>query len=260
MTKIYEDGILHLTIIVKKLMFVQKGFDVMKENAIKKINKIGKAGYIISNIGKAVVGVGIVMVLTVLMVCLCMPKDFVKLKLDARAKMEVNLEKFGISFSEKDRQRITKELTEGTMTLDGEEYGIETLEVNETGFDMTACGTTREFTLKNLILPLILGIVYLAMTMVTLFFIGFLCKEIRDCVTPFADGVINKMKNLAISLVPWAVISGFTNTVSNSILSGKTQISYSVNLDMLMVILVIFALTYIFKYGAMLQQESDETL
>jgi len=43
-------------------------------------------------------------------------------------------------------------------------------------------------------------------------------------------------------------------------MSGSSKVSLSINIAVVFTIVVIFALTYIFKYGAVLQQESDETL
>jgi hypothetical protein len=43
-------------------------------------------------------------------------------------------------------------------------------------------------------------------------------------------------------------------------MSGAPKVTLSINLAVIFTVLVIFALAYIFKYGAVLQQESDETL
>ena len=68
------------------------------------------------------------------------------------------------------------------------------------------------------------------------------------------------MTSFAFSLIPWVFLSSLVNSVSNSITTGGPHVSLSINLGMILIILVIFALTLIFKYGAVLQQESDETL
>jgi len=59
-------------------------------------------------------------------------------------------------------------------------------------------------------------------------------------------------------LIPWTVVS----TVSDVVLyhSERFPINFSVNINMVIVVLLVLALVYIFKYGAVLQQESDETL
>jgi len=37
-------------------------------------------------------------------------------------------------------------------------------------------------------------------------------------------------------------------------------ITFGIDFGVVLIILIVFALVYIFKYGAVLQQESDETL
>lgn len=68
------------------------------------------------------------------------------------------------------------------------------------------------------------------------------------------------MKNLAISLIPWVVLSNISDMFLQYIMTGNYNIALSINLKIVLVIVLIFALIYIFKYGAVLQQESDETL
>ena len=68
------------------------------------------------------------------------------------------------------------------------------------------------------------------------------------------------MKHLAVALIPWCIISSVSDSTFSSIVSGKPSFSLSVDLGMVLVVLVVLVLVYIFKYGAVLQQESDETL
>ena len=56
------------------------------------------------------------------------------------------------------------------------------------------------------------------------------------------------------------LLSGISENVIESALTGGKNMLFSVDLSTVLVILLIFALTYIFKYGAQLQTESDETL
>ena len=100
----------------------------------------------------------------------------------------------------------------------------------------------------------------ITMVMVTLCFISSLCKAFRDCESPFEENVVRKMRNLAYSLIPWAIFSTITNSVADSLLMNKVSVNFTVDLGVIMIVLVVFVLVHIFKYGAMLQQESDETL
>jgi hypothetical protein len=91
-------------------------------------------------------------------------------------------------------------------------------------------------------------------------FASSLCKAFRDCETPFEDNVIKKMQNLAYSLIPWVFVSAATDSVVSSLTTNMVAITFGIDFGVVLIILIVFALVYIFKYGAVLQQESDETL
>ena len=94
-----------------------------------------------------------------------------------------------------------------------------------------------------------------------LFFVGALCKAFRYCESPFEENVIKKMQNLAISLIPWTIISAIADSFATSLLdAGSFEFGIGVDMNVVLVIILIFGLVYIFKYGAVLQRESDETL
>jgi hypothetical protein len=86
-----------------------------------------------------------------------------------------------------------------------------------------------------------------------------LCKAFAKCNSPFDEEVIKKMRLFAISLIPWSVFSMLGNYMI-AYMSGSPKVNLSINIAVVFTIVVIFALTYIFRYGAVLQQESDETL
>ena len=70
--------------------------------------------------------------------------------------------------------------------------------------------------------------------------------SLEKCSSPFEENVLNQMKKFSLSLIPWVLF--------NFIIYGP------LNLTLLIIILIVFLITSIFKYGAELQKESDETL
>ena len=68
------------------------------------------------------------------------------------------------------------------------------------------------------------------------------------------------MQNLAYALIPWAFATSFKDAATESLIKGGNDFAWSLDLGVVLVVLVVFLLVYIFKYGAILQQESDETL
>ena len=87
---------------------------------------------------------------------------------------------------------------------------------------------------------------YVAFTLIVVIFAGKLAKALEKCQSPFEESVTKAMKHFALSLfIPFAFMIG-----ENGILS----------LSLILTILAVIMFSYIFSYGAKLQQESDETL
>ena len=125
---------------------------------------------------------------------------------------------------------------------------------------MSGNGEMGDFNLRKLVVPLVAVTLHLIMTLITLFFIGALFKAVGKCQSPFEEDVIKKMRMFAYSLIPWVVFSSISDMASEGIFNNRVKFSLSVNFNMVFVVLMILALTYIFQYGAVLQRESDETL
>ena len=100
-----------------------------------------------------------------------------------------------------------------------------------------------------------------AATFASVYFFGNLAKAFRYCVSPFDANVIDAMRKFAYSLIPWVVLDSVTATAASG-LGGSlgNSVNININLGMLFMVLVVFGLCYVFRYGAVLQQESDETL
>ena len=90
--------------------------------------------------------------------------------------------------------------------------------------------------------------------------IALLCRALRDCKSPFDDTVIRRMRNFAFSIIGWCVLSVVCNLVISSIFASAIQVGVSFSLGNVLLVLVILGLCDIFRYGAKLQQEHDETL
>ena len=68
------------------------------------------------------------------------------------------------------------------------------------------------------------------------------------------------MQNLAYALIPWTVVTTISNSISDSVMNHKISLNFTLDLGVVLIGLVVLVLVHIFKYGAVLQQESDETL
>ncbi len=237
----------------------------MKQEAILKINKMGKIATIITVIAKICIIMALIGIFAATVAAAFIPKDFLAISNENRFLIDISFSSFGKTLTDEEvlqgRQEVEKMLEEETADR-ATTYSINAMDINNDGIyiDFTTVGDNIYFNLHNLVWVLLFVLFYLAMTLVTLFFIGFLFKAFQNCKSPFEQNVIKKMKNLAFSLIPWTVLSSVSGTVIRSFFSKSFQISFGIDLKIVMVVLIILALAYIFQYGAVLQQESDETL
>ncbi|MBQ5325201.1 MAG: hypothetical protein J6J58_07115, partial [Oscillospiraceae bacterium] len=63
-----------------------------------------------------------------------------------------------------------------------------------------------------------------------------------------------------ISIIPMALLQSVTDSITNSMMTGDIDIVLGIDLMTVILVILIFLLATIFKYGTMLQKESDETL
>ncbi|MBO5165389.1 MAG: DUF2975 domain-containing protein [Lachnospiraceae bacterium] len=230
----------------------------MKEQAIQKINKIGKVSNIITLIAKILVGIAMAITLIGAIICFIIPESMLKFDIASTMTMEMDYSELGVSMGEGDIAAAEAELKRTVLVEEDADFTDVVVEADK--ITMTGDLETFSFTMRDATWLAFMGALVLGLTFVTLFFIGALCKAFRDCNSPFEENVIRKMQNFAIALIPWAIVSTVVNSITNSLLNNKLSIMFSVDLGVVLIVLVVLVLVYIFKYGAVLQQESDETL
>lgn len=231
----------------------------MKEEAIKKINKIGKVSSVFALIAKIVIGMSMALLLVCAIICFFAPEELMTINIDEKIGLIFDVGSVDANLSEEDADEIQKEFAE-SFTVNGEEVQMENMVVTDDMLQVDSVVPTYSFTLRDLAWLMVVLAVNVAMVMVTLCFVSALCKAFRDCQSPFEENVVKKMSNLAYSLIPWAVLSTLANSVANSLMQNKISVNLTVDVGVIIIVLVVFVLVHIFKYGAMLQQESDETL
>lgn len=237
----------------------------MKKEAISKINKMGKIGHIIAKIATIFMVFGIVVVVAAMIAFAIMPKDLVTFKMSGSADVSVNLASIGQSITE---EEVLKELgikdvgadASGKLKLNQVEYGVDEVEIIEDTINLKTSAESVSFQLGDFQFLMIAALISILMVAVVVYFVQRLCKAFRYCESPFEEKVIKSMQHLAIAIIPWTLVSSILDTYMSSFLTNGGSISFEINVGNIVVCLVIFALTYVFKYGAVLQQESDETL
>ncbi len=231
-----------------------------KETAIGRINKIGKAGHIIALIARIVVIVGLVCTLIGLITLAVLPKDLFAIRYGGNGSFTLDLgdAKVADELMSNDNRLIE----DMTISLNGDRLTAGEASVRQEGTKIIAdlSGEGAAITPMSIIKLLATVIVYLGVTVVIVIFIELFCKALEKCVSPFDDAVIKALERLAWALIPWAFISTTAKSIMSSAFSTNTNISVGVNLTTILGVLLIFGLAQIFKYGALLQAESDETL
>lgn len=249
----------------------------MKEQAIQKINKVGKISYIITVICKILVIAGLVCSVASGVICFSQPAEAMRVTQRSAMIVEMSKDALGQDITDAELAEMQAALENGeqmqiqqvrngmmgsglNMVSTGQTYVPIAMDVTDDGVTIDLITDGTSYTMHELAVLSLLIAVVMAMSIVTLTFIESLCKAFRDCETPFEENVIKKMQRLAICLIPWTLVSSAGDTIINSMMSGGMNWTFSLDLGVVLLVVIVLILVYIFKYGAVLQQESDETL
>lgn len=224
----------------------------MKNENVKKINTIGKVGYIILIITKIILIASAVAVVAVGILMLFMPDDFVTIKGNADAEIVVNTGDLPSFLGDNVVKVEESDIKFNSFSIDLDFLIKENkISDNKRSYDIEASLKEfdgRFFAVAASIACFVGAIMLVLWTIVVSFGIK-LAKALRDCDSPFEQNVILRMKRFGIALLPLGI--------GTIILQGVVSI---INLTTILLILVVLLFVFIFNYGAQLQQESDETL
>ena len=237
----------------------------MNNEIRKKVNTVGKVGHILAVIAKIFLIAGMVCMILGIAVGVIFPRDAVQADLSGEVTVHVSEKlykgKFPVIGSLEDPE-------DWNIKLAGEDFDELRVEKTDSGLDIIGSMSGQVPVLGAVFKGCVLGLVYLTAVLVTFFFLDALMKAFRTCETPFAPDVIRKMSNFAWSLIPMGLLSGFSGGEilpirffsANAFSVDGSDGEFTINISVILMILVVFALVQIFKYGAELQQQADETL
>ena len=232
----------------------------MENNNIQtKVNRIGKAGRIVSIILIVLLSMGALALVLGGIACAILPKDLVEVSLRPVVDVKVDKELMGDEWA-----NIDKLLSEAQEKA-GEEFegaGV-ALEKGDEGL-LVHVDPKEEadatFSLRDANRAIWAGLVGIASAIVTLVMFLKLCKAFEACRTPFDEPVIQRMTTFAWALIICAVVSCIAQASVGALLTGWQHMNFSLNLAPVFTALIVFFLCMIFRYGARLQREADETL
>jgi len=228
-----------------------------KENAIRKIQQGGRFGALAAKVLLVLISIGFVALLAGTVAIFALPKELQQLSIDVESKVHVLLPDVDSWLSQtlvRHGQDLDLVVTQNGFAPDPET----TVELRDDGLHVESVAQGQHFTLGQLRIVLPVALLYLLLTGLSLWFVKALCKALATCQSPFDPLVIRRIQQLAYSLLPWT-LAGLLAQLATSLLY-RSGITFSLNLNSVFVALLLLGLALIFKYGAILQQESDETL
>lgn len=236
----------------------------METQSIKKINLAGKIGYIISILLivctiVAMVGVGICTG-----AAFAVAKNEINVTLDTNVTITStgnflnNLSSFVKIDGVEDLTTLTEDAKDG-LTINDKDISELTVKEEDGGLNVKLKTNEISISMKKIIVCLIATFIYLLAITVALYKVKALMKSLKEAETPFAPEVINKMTIFANTLVVVIILKTVFDAIMSSISSGL-NIRLSIDLGSILLVAVIYLLIIVFKYGAKLQQESDETI
>lgn len=235
----------------------------MKNSSIKKINTAGLIGYIVSIILivgaiAGMVGIGIVTAGAI-----AVSKNDVNVKVATNIKVNSTgnfLDKLNSFISIDGIEDLSTLTDDAKDDLKINDSHISEISVQEEDGGLNINAKTNEITIsmKKIIIALILAFIFLGSVTVTLYMVKALMKSLKECETPFAEEVIKNMTRFATSLICVVILQFIFGGFWSSLTTGKYD--FNINIESILLVAVIYILITVFKYGAALQHESDETL
>ena len=235
----------------------------MNNSMKKKINTAGLIGYIISIL------LIIAMIACLVGTCIAAVGVGVISDEDVNVKTSTNINVTASgdilskldSFIKIDGVEELGDLSEGGKAENLEDSDLSELSVekSENGIKVNALTNEVTFSAKRLIFALVITAVYLLAIVIMLYMIKAFMKALKSCDTPFADNVIRPMQKFGYSLIPVVVLSMINNSAWEGFINSSS-FDFSINIEAILVLAVVFILIMVFKYGAELQKQSDETL
>ncbi|MBR3620231.1 MAG: DUF2975 domain-containing protein [Clostridia bacterium] len=238
----------------------------MNSNSIKRINAAGTAGYVISILMIICAIAALVAACIGTAAVVAVLKDDVSITVDSQAK--INLGSNSLSklkhFIGIDGLDDLEDMVNNTAGLDITVNGMNFKDVSAAEKDgrvvINAEGAKNVISLRRVLIFCIIGILYCAACVIALYMVKGLMNLLRKCETPFSDDIIKKLTAFAYSLIPVVILNGVLDG-AKPFLNGSAEFAgTNIDLTTLLIAAFIIILIMIFKHGALLQREADETV
>ncbi len=235
----------------------------MENQSVKKINIAGNIGYVISILLivcsiAAMVGIAIGTIATAVV-----SNNEINVKIATNVDISskgnfINKIIPFVSIDGVNLRNITEEVKDDIKVNDED---ISELSIQEQDGGLNIKAKTNEITIsmKKITIFLAATFVYLLIVTIALFMVKSLMKSLKTAETPFTPEIIKKMTTFANTLIAVVLARTIHGGFVSLLTSGK-EFNLSFDLSSILLVAVIYLLIFVFKYGAELQKESDETV
>lgn len=229
----------------------------MNTKLVKRMNTVGKVGYIVTIVVIVIMIIASVAITGIAITASVLPKDTISVNASAQADVTLNKDVFG---------GVTDDIVSGVNKDISEihDFGRGIFYASAENVDGSAVihanADTIRFQSGEVVPAIWVALIAVISFIVCAFFFKALMKELSAAESPFTDGIILKMRNFAIAILAASIISSVCKAIISAIFTMGHGFGLSFDFGSIITAVIIFVLTVVFRYGAQLQKESDETL
>ena len=218
----------------------------MKNETTEKINKVGRIGKIVAQVTKWISLVcACIILIGAFVVGVFLPADAIKFNGTAQGR---------ISYDGDAELTIAEDMQDININYKGAELKVNFEESPEQAGDniknVDITATAEKFTMKQFKGKMLFILIGTFLILSTLFVISIyvvkLCKILEKCYSPFEEEVLTAIKKLGYAFIPFGLVY--------IVFFGFSALAIVVT------VFVVILLMSVFRYGAELQQEADNTV
>lgn len=217
----------------------------MKNENVMKINNLGKISRILLTIIMIVIMVCIVCVPIIMVIFCALPDYGLKINGDMSVNIMVDDDSIPDKLFEVDESDFNSRILGVALKWIVKDEGVV-----DGDHLYTISGGVKDLTGKQVKLVIATACIAAEVVLVCLYvavvFARKLAKALENCNSPFEEAVLNRMKSFGIALAVWAAAVLLINGISGIIVAFA--------------VIIVLLFISIFKYGAQLQQQADDTV
>ncbi len=230
------------------------------DKSVRRIKAIGKVCRILSTVMMVLMIIGTAGLVVAGTVLAVIPQSAISAEVSGSADVTVSGD-WVDRIPDDQIGMIPEKIEEGSFAFRINGDKVKDVERDGDKIVLHAEGDAKQFTLRKVGFALLCYALIPGTLIAVFVMLRRLMKAVESSESPFTDSVVKGMTGLAISLIPYAVLKPLASALGKGlIIGGEADFSFGVDLTTAFAALVVILIIMIFKYGAAIQKESDETL